>query len=170
LLEAFARDTTRLDIMQEVGKIYYYLRDYENAYRYYKRFVNIRNAYDLNIYYSENAKIGFVYSKMGFGEEGEKLMEEFRNYAENDHSIYKHSSLALFYSYQGEIEKAIEHLKLFSKENHYFYWTVLFMPIEPMFDNIIQLPEFKSATIQIEDNFQSWHQEIANSLQQKGLI
>lgn len=170
LLEAFARDTTRLDIMQEVGKIYYYLRDYENAYRYYKRFVNIRNAYDLNIYYSENAKIGFVYSKMGFGEEGEKLMEEFRNYAENDHSIYKHSSLALFYSYEGEIEKAIEHLKLFSKENHYFYWTVLFMPIEPMFDNIIQLPEFKSATIQIEDNFQSWHQEIANSLQQKGLI
>ena len=123
LLKAFSKDTTRLDIMQEVGKIYYYLKDYKSAYHYYKKFVDIRNAYHMNIYYSENAKIGFVYSKIGFIDEGKNLLEDFREYAENDLSIYKHSSLALYYSFKGDSEKAIEHLKLFSKESIYFYFV-----------------------------------------------
>ena len=142
LLETFHKDTTRLDIMQEVGKIYYYLRDYENSYHYYKKFVDIRNTYHLNIYDSENAKIGFVFNKMGFKAEGDSLLERFKIYAENDDSVYKHSSLALYYSNQGEKEKAIEHLKQFSEQSNYFYWTVLFTPIEPIFDNLKNDPEF----------------------------
>ncbi len=170
LLEVFGKDTTRLDIMQEVGKIYYYLRDYDNAYKYYKRFVNIRNTYHLNIYGSENAKVGFVYLKMGNSEEGKKLLEEFRDYAENDHSQYRHSGLALYYSYKGEKEKAVEHLNLFSNETGYFYWTVLFLPIEPLFDNIKESADFSKITSEIESNFKDWHNRIKNSLGQEGLL
>ncbi len=170
LLDAFKKDTTRLDIMQEIGKIYYYLRDYENAFRYYKKFVDIREAFQLNIYHSENAKIGFVFSKMGYTNEAEKLLEEYRRYAEHDHSIYKHSNLALYYSYIGETENAIKHLQLFSKEKGFFYWTVLFLPIEPIFDNVKDLPEFEKIMIRIENQFQNWHIHIKSSLQKKGLI
>lgn len=170
LLNAFSKDTTRLDIMQEVGKIYYYLRDYENSYRYYKKFTDIRKAYKLNIYYSENAKIAHVFKQMGKAEEGEILLEQFREYAENDPTVYQHSSLALYFSSKGENEKALEHLKLFSKESNYFYWVVLFLPIEPIFDGIVEEPEFKLVIIQIERNFQNWHQQIEHSLKQKDLI
>jgi TolB-like protein/AraC-like DNA-binding protein len=170
LLEALSKDTTRLDIMQEVGKIYYYLRDYKSSYRYYKRFADIRNAYNLNIYNSENIKIGYVFIKEGNFEEGQKLIDEFREYAENDQSIYKHSSLAAYYSYRGETRKALEHLGLFSKEKNYFYWTVLFLPIEPLFDNINKLPEFKKTVNEIDIKFQKWHRQVAASLKAKGLI
>ena len=170
LLEVFSKDTTRLDIMQEVGKIYYYLRDYVNSNHYYKKFDNVREAYDLHIYNSENIKIGYVFKKAGDVERGEELIEEFRDYAENDESIYSHSSLALYYSYKGEDDQAIEHLKLFSKESGYFYWAVLFMPIEPLFDNINDLPEFKQAMNEININFQKWHRQIEASLKDKGLI
>jgi len=170
LLKTFTKDTTRIDIMQEVGKIYYYLHDYKNAYHYYKRFVEIRNTYQLNIYYSENAKIAYVYSKMGFADEGEKLLEEFRNYAENDPSIYKHSNLALYYAYKGENKKAIDQLLLFSNESNYFYWSVLFMPIEPLFDNLKDLSEFKKAISEIETNFANWHRQLETTLHKKNLL
>ena len=170
LLEAFNKDTTRLDIMQEVGKIYYYLRDYENACHYYKKFVDLRKAYHLNIYNSENAKIGFVFSKMGFTEEGEKLFADFREYANNDNSVYKHSGLALYYSQKGEIQKALEHLKIFSGQHNYFYWAVLFTPIEPIFDNIRGTPEFIEIVDELDLNFQKWHEQIDVSLRGKGLI
>ena len=170
LLETFNKDTTRLDIMQEVGKIYYYLRDYKNAYHYYQKFIDIRKTYNLNIFYSENAKIGYVFSKMGFAEEAEKLLEDFKNYAENDISIYKFSSLALYYSNKGEKEKTFENLKQFSEKSNYFYWTVLFFPIEPLFDNVKDLPDFKEITTSIESNFNKWHNKVENSLKNSKLL
>ena len=107
--------------MQEVGKIYYYLRDYQNSYKYYKMFVEIRNAYKLDIYGSGDAKIGFVYKEMRYAEEGDELLERFRIYAENDVSIYKHANLALYYSSQNDYEKALDHLRQFSEQSNYFY-------------------------------------------------
>ncbi len=170
LLEAFAKDTTRLDIMQEIGKIYYYQKDFENSYRYYKTFNDIRKVYHLDIYESENSKIGYVYSKMGFVDEGNELLERFKTYAENDMSVYRHSGLAAYYSIKGQSEKALEHLELFSKESNYFYWVILFMPIEPLFDNIKETPEFDEIAKTMEINFQNWHEKIEKSLQQKDLL
>ncbi len=170
LLEAFSKDTTRIDIMQEVGKIYYYLRDYEKAFIYYQKFSYIRETYHLNMYNSEDAKIGFVYSQMGLKEESKKFLEKFKQYAENDQSIYKNSSLAIYYSNNGQAEKALKHLQQFSNQNHYFYWSVLFLPIEPLLDNIVDLPEFKTTFKKIETKFNNWHNQIESSLKSKGLI
>lgn len=52
LVEALKKDTNRIDIMQEVAKICYYMGDYKSAYFYYKKFIDIREALDLNIYNS----------------------------------------------------------------------------------------------------------------------
>ncbi len=42
MLALLNRDTTRLDILQEVGKIHFYLGDYENASRYYLKFIELK--------------------------------------------------------------------------------------------------------------------------------
>ena len=170
LIEALHKDSTRLDIMQEVGKVYYYLRDYENAYRYYKKFIEIREAYNLDIYRSENDKIGVVLSEMGLIEESKKIFKEFKNYAENDKSIYKHLNLAVYYSYMGETEKAIENMKLFSKQNNYHYWTILFLEMDPLVDNIKDLPEFKKTFSDIKTKFWTYHKQIKASLEEKELL
>ena len=170
LIEALHKDSTRLDIMQEVGKVYYYLRDYENAYRSYKKFIEIREAYNLDIYRSENDKIGVVLSEMGLIEESKKIFKEFKNYAENDKSIYKHLNLAVYYSYMGETEKAIENMKLFSKQNNYHYWTILFLEMDPLVDNIKDLPEFKKTFSDIKTKFWTYHKQIKASLEEKELL
>jgi len=170
ILEALEKDTTRLDIIQEVGKICYSMRDYESAYVYFKRLVDIREAQKLNIYSHENAKIGFVYSEIGLIEESEKLFQSYKEYAENNQSIYKHLSLAMYYSYKGETKDALEHLELFSHEDNYFYWIILFLEIDPLVDNIKDLPEFKKIVKDIKSKFWKNHKRIKSSLIEKELL
>ena len=170
LIEALNKDTTRFDIMQEVGKICYYMRDYESAYHYYNKFIKIKEALNLDIYRSENAKIGVVFSEMGLTEEFEKYFLEFKYFSENDPSIYRHLSLAAYYSYQGDTEKAIEHFELFTEQENYHYWIILFLKIDPLIDNIKDLPEFKKMFSDIETKFWNSHKQIKASLEEKELL
>jgi tetratricopeptide (TPR) repeat protein len=170
VIAAFRQDTTRLDILNEVAKFYYFLGDYEMAYAYYKPFNDVREAYNLNIFPVENAKIGVVLDKLGLEEESNKYFAKFKNHADNDQSIYKHVNLAMYYSYMGEIDKALEHLEIFSEEEHYFLWAVILMEVDPLVDNIKDLPRFKKIKKKIDDKFWDYHNQIRASLEKKGLI
>ncbi len=146
------------------------MRDYESAYFYYKKYIEIKEALNLDIYRYENVKIGVVLSKIGLTEESEKYFREYKDYAENDKSIYKHLTLAAYYSYKGDTEKAIEHLKIFSQQNNYHYWTVIFTQIDPLVDNIKDLPEFKEIMNDIETKFWNNHKQMKASLEEKELL
>ncbi len=170
LLEALQKDTSRLDILQEVGKICYYMRDYQSAYRYYKRYNEIRESRHLDLYPGEDAKIALVYAKMGMAGASRKYLDKYRTYAENDNSIYKHLSLAVYHAYNGNKLQAIEHLRQFARQDHYQYWIVLFLNIDPLIDNIKNLPEYKLVFKQIEDKFWQRHYALKNNLRDRGLI
>ncbi len=170
LIETLNKDSTRYDILQEVGKICYYQRDYDGAYFYYKKYLNIKEALHLDIYKSENAKIGVVLSELGYEEDSQKFFEEYKNYAEKDKSIYKHMNMALYYSYRGDNANAMEQLEMFSHENNYHYWTLIFVPIDPLIDSIKDLPEFKQIWDELEIKFWNNHDRIQASLEEKGLI
>jgi len=170
LIETLKKDTTRLDIIQEIGKICYYMRDYESAYHYYKKFIEIREAQNLDVYPGENAKIGIVLSKMGLTEKSEKCFTDYLEYAENDKSVYHHLSLAMYYSFKGDTENAIEHLELFSQQSNFHYWVILFLKIDPLVDNIKDHPEFRKIISELEIKFWESHEQIKVSLKEKGLL
>lgn len=170
LLKTLSRDTSRIDVLQEVGKIFYYMRDYENAYKYFKKFNEARDSQGLDIFRHINVDIGFVYERMGYKKDADKYFADYKNFAENDASIYKDLELAMYYSYTGETQKAIEHLKLFSQQNNYHFWTILFVKIEPLLDNIKDDPEFVKIWEKIETKFWDEHKQIKTSLKAKGLI
>ena len=132
--------------------------------------MEIKESLNLDVARSENAKIGYVLAKVGLKEESDKYFTMYKDYAENDQSIYKHVNLAMYYSYKGDAEKAIEHLQLFSKEDHYHYWTVIFIPVDPLFDDLKDLPEFKRIFKNIERKFWRSHKQIKASLEEKELL
>jgi len=170
IIDALNQDTTRLDIMQEVAKFYYFQRDYQNAYRYYKKFIELEQAWKLDIYNSEDLKIAVVLDKLGLKEESEKYFIKYKEYVDNDQSVYRHMNLAMYYSYKGDTNKAIEHLELFSEEENYFYWTLIFTDIDPLVDNIKDRPEFKKLMKKIDAKFREYHKRIRSSLKEKDLI
>lgn len=170
LITVLNKDSSRLDVLQEVGKICYFMRDYESSYYYYRQFIDIKDEMNLDIYPSENAKIGVVLSEMGKNEEAERHFNLFKNFAENDLSIYKNLNLSMYYSYTGDTENAIEYFRLFSKERNFHYWTIIFLSLDPLMDNMKDHPEFSSLQSDLEINFWDYHKKIRASLMEKQLL
>lgn len=170
LKEALSKDTTRIDIMQEVGKIYYFKRDFVSSYSYYSKFVKIKEAYGLDIYPTENAKIGMVYAKLGFKEESDRFFAQFKEHADNDPSIYKTINLAMYYSAMGSVDKSLEYFREFSEQDNYHYWTLLFLDFDPLLDNINSTPEYREIRKKLETKFWKYHEDVRADLEGKGLI
>ncbi len=170
LVEVLKRDTSMIDVIHEVAKMYYFQRDYEGAYIYYKKIIDIREADNLDIMRGEDAKIGLVCSKLGKTAESKQLFIDYKDFADHNTSIYKQLSLAVYYSFYGDTEKAIEHLRLFSQQDNYHYWIVLFLEIDPLVDNIKELPEFKEIMKNIKTKFWDYHQQVKLNLEEKDLL
>ena len=169
LVREWKKDTTRLDILQEVAKVYYYKRDYDSAYFYYQKFINQREAAHLNIYVHQNATIGVVFEKRGYKEEAKAFFDEYLEFVQQDESIYKNIMLSVYYAYHNDFDKSIKYLELFSEEDNYQYWLVLFSD-DPMTEKIRDLPEHKRLMKKIESKFWKNHERIRASLEDKGLL
>jgi tetratricopeptide (TPR) repeat protein len=170
VLEALSKDTTRIDIIQEAGNVFYLQRDWASAHKYFQKFLQIKTFLQLDIYTHKNAEIALVFDKMGFNKQAESLLNEYKNFADNDQSIYQHLNLASYYSYTGNKEKALYHLELFSNENNYQYWVPLFIPDDPIMDNIKNDPAFKRLMDKIETNFWINHERLKARLIEANLL
>lgn len=170
LLSILEVDSNQLDVLQEVAKIHYFLGEYQEAYRYYKRFIELKEALNLNVYTVENAKIAMVMRQLGMEEEAAKYLEGFRDYANNDPSIYRELNLSMLAAFNGEEEKAVEHLKLFSQKENYHYWILLFYEMDPIINPLKDQPAFQSTMKKIETKFWERHQQIKRKLKEQGLI
>lgn len=169
MIDALEKDSLQLHLLQEIGKIYHYEGDDENAYRYYKRFIKLRKTSQLEVFQHVDLTIATVFSKMGLEKEAESYVASFKEFAEKDQSIYKHMHLAMYHLYRKNSQKAMEHLKLFSQEDNYQYW-ILLMPQDPIMDPIRNHPDYKKVINTIETKFWDRHREIKASLEEKGLL
>ena len=170
LLQALAKDTTRLDIIQEVAKVCFYLGDYDQAMGYYDDFIAIKKAEDLKIFQSENAKIGYVMEKVGRFEESAKYFAAFKEYADNDKSIYQNLSLSVYYALHDKDDLAMKHLKTFSDQENYQFWIVLFLRDDPLIAGLKNHPEFDEVMDKIDDKFWMQHKQTRAILEDEGLI
>lgn len=164
------KDTTRLDILQEVAKLHYFQKEYDSAYRYYKPYNEIKKARGLDIYPQEDIKIGLTYEKMGFQKEANELLKSYTEYCENDQSIYQPASMAVKYAYEGKLDQAIEQLEIFSNKNHFQYWILLFMGLDPNLQKLERNPKYEAVMQKIEDRFWENHDRLKETLEEKGLL
>ncbi|MGK0489242.1 MAG: TolB-like protein/AraC-like DNA-binding protein/Tfp pilus assembly protein PilF, partial [Candidatus Endobugula sp.] len=149
LLVEWKKDTSRLDILQDLAKAYYYIRDYDSAYYYYNKFIDQREVAHLDIYRHQHATIGLVLEKVGLVEESKWYFDDYLAFFSEDQSIYKDLSLSVYYAHHNDFEKALHHLELFSNEDNFQYWVVLF-PDNPLTDKIKDLPEYQRLLEKIE--------------------
>ena len=164
------KDTTRLDILQEVAKLHYFQKEFDSAYHYYKPFNDIRKSQGLGIYPQEDIKIGYTYEKMGHQEEADSLITAYAEYCENDQSIYQPASMAVLYAYEGRYAEAIEQYEEFSTKNHFMYWMILFMTMDPVLDSLKSYPGYDAVIQKIEDRFWENHDRLEETLEEKGLL
>ena len=166
----FRKDTTRLDILQEVAKMHYFQEAYDSAFFYYEKFVNARDRLGLEIYPQEDIKIGLTYAKMGLEKQAEELFSSYAEYCEKDESIYKSASTAVKYIHEGKYDAAIEQLKIFATQDNYQYWILLFIEEDPVMKPLKSHPEYEAVIRKIRERFWENQAILKKSLEEKGLI
>jgi tetratricopeptide (TPR) repeat protein len=169
LMKEWKKDTTRLDILQDIAKFYYVQENYDSAYFYFKKFVKAREVNGLDIYMQENAKIALVYQKMGLETEAEHFFNDYSAYCEEDQTPNRSANLAVKYAYEGKIDQAIEQLSIFSEAENYQYWYLL-LEDEPLFKPLKSSPEFERIMQKIKDRFWENQLRLKASLEEEGLI
>jgi class 3 adenylate cyclase/TolB-like protein/Tfp pilus assembly protein PilF len=169
LLKEWNKDTTRLDILQDIARMYYVQENYDSAYFYFKKFVSARKSYGLNMNMAENDKIAMVYKKIGLNAEAKKLFSDYSAYCEADQSPYRSVSLVTKYAYEGKIDQAIEQLRLFSETDNYPYWFLL-MESDPLLKPLKNHPDFASIIQKIKDRFWENHASLKEYLAKEGLV
>ena len=100
----------------------------------------------------------------------EKLFDEYKIYADQDRSIYKHLSLAVYYAYLGETKKSLAYLKQFSEEKGVNYLTIRLLEIDPLIDSLKNSPLYLEILEGIKFKFWEEHKTTRDQLEQKGLI
>ncbi len=170
LIREWSKDTTRLDILQEVAKVYYFQEAYDSAFYYYEKFVRVRERLDLDIYPQEDVKIAAVYKKKGLEAQASTFFNAYTQYCEKDQSIYKSASMAVKYAYEGKNDMAIEQLKAFATQDNYQYWILLFQQKDPIMKALRSHPEYDETIQKIEDRFWEKQDKLKQLLDNKELI
>ncbi|MBS1486640.1 MAG: helix-turn-helix domain-containing protein [Bacteroidetes bacterium] len=170
LLVEFNKDTTRFDILQDIGKVSYYFHDYKGAYKYYKKFLQIRQSQKLDVYRQENLIIAFVLAQNGFKKESEMIAEDYKSFLEKDKSIYRDLGYSAYYTYMKDRKKAVEYMKAFSSQDNVQYWLILFLEKDPMMEKISRYPEFKKYFGQVKERFWKAHDQLKDILYDQQLL
>lgn len=170
LVDVLAKDTTRLDVILEVAKMYYVIGDYGVAVQYYDAYSEVKERFGLSMFDPEEMKIAFVLDQMGRSEEAAKHLSVYKAYAENDKSIYRDLMLSSYYAYMGDVDQGIYYLKKFSEQRDYFYWLVMMLEDDPVMRNLSGHPDFVPTLRKIEDQFWEWHKETRKMLEDEGLL
>lgn len=170
MVKIFNQDTMRLDVTQEVGKLYVMERDYKNAYKTYRHFIRLRELYRTSVYESESMRMAITWDAMGDKKQGGKYMEEFKKYCEHDQTIYRHLNMAMYHGYVGNNAAAFKEFRAFLDENSNFHYWVLFMEYEPYIDPIRNTPEYKALFKEMEEDFWENSRETRKLMEGKGLL
>lgn len=170
IIEIYKEDTTRMDVIQEIGKICYTLKEYQQAWVYYEKLIAIRSALQLDLYHNEDANIAFVLEQLGRKKEAEAFYESYLVFANKDQSIYHDLIFASYYAAKGDIEKGMQHLKAFTTQSNYQYWFVLFLERDPIFSKMKNHPEYQPTIQKILSKFWEDHEELKKVLIEEEII
>jgi TolB-like protein/AraC-like DNA-binding protein len=160
LLAEWKKDTMRFDILQEIGKVNFMMRDFAAARSCYDRALPIMQMFGMDIFKHEYLRIGAAYAHTGDKAKADYYINEFKRFADGDKTMYKDMFLASYYSYQGDNTKAITHFQKFATEQDNFLYWLLLLREDPMGDNLRKHPQFDPIMKTIEEKFWKKNREI----------
>lgn len=163
------KDTSRVDIVKELGRLSYCLNDFPGAYRYYKKMIDLMERQHLDLYRNDYLTIAIVFKEVGEKQKAEEYLKKFKGYIDQDETIYKNLQLGMYYAHLRDTKRAIEHLEIFSKEDNFLYWALL-LKEDPIVQHMKHTPAFTKVMNDIETNFWTRHEKTKQMLEEKGLL
>ncbi|MEI9920713.1 MAG: helix-turn-helix domain-containing protein [Bacteroidota bacterium] len=171
LMKEFNKDTMRVDIAQEIAKLYYIERSYAKSKEFYEKFMRLEKMYQIDVYEFETCRMAFVWRALQLNKGANDFITDFRRYADADQSIYRHLNLSGYYTYENDKEKALDEFEMFVDEHHYFQFWALLIDQDPMFIDLLKdEPRFRSLVQEMKDQFWENKKKIRGAMEAKRLL
>ncbi len=176
---AYILDSNNVDILNSLGLINGFFGQYENALKYYKKYIDrleglksigIRNAH----------RIGYSYWQNGFKEEAdyyfnlqkkycEESIKRSRGYASDAGAYF---DLAGIYAFRGEKDKAYENLRLYNEKigELEYKGMIWFFENDPLFNSIRNEPEFQEIFHEVEAKYEKTYEMVSVWLEENGML
>ena len=179
LLKAYQADTSRANILKELGMVSCNLKKYQNSIIYLEKYLKMiekLNYQDPNTLHY----LAFAKQKCGYTEEAKelfykqieitnRLLADDENINENN-DYNKYVDLVGIYSALGEKDKAIEYLRMLNKMKWYHIWMVTLLQNHQIFDNLRNDPEFIQLSTEIIMKYQRGHDQVKDWLEDNELF
>ncbi len=169
LLSTLEKDSSRIDILQEVAKVCYTNQAFEDAWHYYQRMLQRQNTMGFEVFQSEDIKIAYTLMQLEEKDSAQHYLEKYKNFAQNDQSIYRDLSWASYYATIGDFEKGMEHFKAFTAQGKFLYWFILFFDKDPIIQELSAHAEFRPTLEDMKAQFWQEHNEVKIMLEKDGL-
>lgn len=167
LQKEFAKDSNRVDILKDIGKVQYYLRDFKAAANTFDAYEQLSQVQHLDAYDHESLLFAKTYQMVGRTADAKLYADKYSSFLERDKSAYNELGRAMYQSYLGNQSASLKHFEAFSKEDQLQYWLVLFLEDDILVDDLKATPAFKKSMSRIRKNFEKTKEEITEHLKEE---
>lgn len=160
LEEEYVKQPTRFDILAEIGKVNFMMKDYPQARVCFDSALAIMKKYNMDILRHEYLRIGVTYAHTGDTAKANYYLNQYQIFVDEDQTIYKDLSQASLYLVNGRKREALDLITRFSTSHDYFMYLLLLIDDDPVYEPLQDEAAFRSAVKKMNDNFWRMHERL----------
>jgi TolB-like protein len=167
-------DTTRNNVLLDLGNTYGNEGKYEESLFYLKKYYNRLETF--GYYDVQNVqRLGLAYWMNGYKTEAnfyfDQMIEYYNNLTDVGRIMYATNyDLASVYAFRGEKDRAYENLRKFIELERIPLWWLQLFRIDPLFDSIRDEPEFQQILRDVEDKYHAEHDRVGLWLEENDML
>ncbi len=161
-------DTNRIDVIKELGKLYYANRNYDKSYFYYSKMLAKKQLYGLKLFQEEDLTIALVARHVGDTQMAKERHELYKKYVNENENTYTYLQKSLMNMYEGKERKALEAFERFAEEDNILYFIVKWIDQDELFEPIAAKPRFIASMKKMRMNFDKTKARRIQMLKEKG--
>ena len=151
-----------------------YLEEYEKSLKYFKNYIDGMNASGERLDLLFLPCIGYAYWKNGNLELAdyyfEQQLERLNRLIEQKGGAWRFFHRAKVFAFRGMNEEALEDLREYYDSGFMNYDVLNKLKINPLFDNIRDVPEFQQILLSIETRYHAEHEKIRKWLEENDML
>jgi TolB-like protein/AraC-like DNA-binding protein/tetratricopeptide (TPR) repeat protein len=156
----YQQSPMRFDILAEIGKTNFMLKDYQEATRCYDSALSMMKRFHMNILRSEYVHIAVAHEHAGDTAKARYYLDQFQDWVDEDQSIYKELNEASLLLQRGRKQEVLDILTRFADTHDYFVYLLLLIDADPTFESVHAEPAFRAAYKKLSDNFWRNHKRL----------
>lgn len=160
LEDEYRRVPTRFDILANIGMVNFMQRDFPAASACYDSALNIMHRFQMDVLKQSYMYIGVAHRKVGNEAKARYYFDRFKQFADQDQTIYKDLYLATYELHAGDKQEALKLITRFADNNDYFISLSLLISEDPVMDDVRNERAFQDAVKKMNSNFWTRHKQL----------